>query len=255
MPIEVEGRGPALVLIHGWAMHSGIFQPLRERLAARCTLHLVDLPGHGRRADADTRLDLADAVREIAAATPPAVWLGWSLGGLFCLEAALAQPERVRALVPIATNPRFVLGPDWPHGVPHAVFEEFGIELRVDYRRTLERFLALECLGSDCARAELRELKRHVFERGEPALRALADGLALLDTTDFRAALPRIEAPALWLAGARDRLVPPAAAQWAAAAMPNGRAVVIPGGGHAPFIGHPDLVLAALEPFLDEVAS
>jgi pimeloyl-[acyl-carrier protein] methyl ester esterase len=139
--------------------------------------------------------------------------------------------------------------------VAHEVFQEFGRELGVDYRRTLERFLALECLGSDCARAELRELRRHVFERGEPTVRALADGLDLLDTVDLRAALPSIDAPALWLAGARDRLVPPSAARVAAASMPHARALVIPGGGHAPFIGHPDLVLAELEPFLAELAA
>ena len=255
MHIEVAGSGPALVLIHGWAMHSGIFQPLRERLERRCTLHLVDLPGHGRGADRDAGLRLDETTRAIAASTPPAVWLGWSLGGLFCLEAARAHPGHVRALTLISVNPRFVLAEDWPHGVAHEVFAGFGRELGVNYRRTLERFLALECLGSDCAQAELRELRRHVFEHGEPSVRALADGLALLDTTDLRWALPGIEAPALWIAGARDRLVPPDAARWAADAMPHARAVVIPGGGHAPFVGHPDLVLAALEPFLDDLAT
>ena len=255
MHIEVTGSGPALVLIHGWAMHSGIFQPLRERLAARCTLHLVDLPGHGRSREADAALRLDEIAGAIAQATPPAVWLGWSLGGLFCLETARAHPDRVRGLALVAASPRFVLAPDWPHGVEHEVFAEFGRELGRDYRRTLERFLALECLGSDCARAELRELKRHVFEFGEPSLQALGDGLRLLADTDLRAALPGIRAPALWLAGARDRLVPPAALGWAAGAMPHARAAVIPGGGHAPFIGHPDLVLAELEPFLAGVGA
>jgi len=254
MHIEVAGSGPALVLIHGWAMHSGIFQPLREHLERRCTLHLVDLPGHGRGAERDAGLALEPAARAIALATPPAVWLGWSLGGLFCLEAARSHAGQVRALALISANPRFVLAPDWTHGVAHEVFAGFGRDLGVNYRRTLERFLALECLGSDCAQRELRELRRHVFEHGEPSLRALADGLALLDETDLRPALPGIEAPALWIAGARDRLVPPGAARWAAEVMPNARAAVIPGGGHAPFVGHPDLVLAELEPFLAAVA-
>ena len=45
--IEVVGNGPALVLIHGWALHGGVFAPLVDRLAAHYQLHLVDLPGHG----------------------------------------------------------------------------------------------------------------------------------------------------------------------------------------------------------------
>ena len=46
--VEYEGAGPDLVLLHGWAMHSGIWRDVRERLARHFRLHLVDLPGHGR---------------------------------------------------------------------------------------------------------------------------------------------------------------------------------------------------------------
>ncbi|RBE90559.1 pimeloyl-[acyl-carrier protein] methyl ester esterase, partial [Xanthomonas oryzae pv. oryzae] len=47
MHIDVIGHGPALVLLHGWALHGGVFAPLVERLAPHYQLHLVDLPGHG----------------------------------------------------------------------------------------------------------------------------------------------------------------------------------------------------------------
>ena len=30
--VEVIGRGPPLVLLHGWAMHGGLFAPLVEHL-------------------------------------------------------------------------------------------------------------------------------------------------------------------------------------------------------------------------------
>ena len=45
-------------------------------------------------------------------------------------------------------------------------------------------------------------------------------------------------------------VVPWQAMEWAAHAMPDARFVRIAGGGHAPFIGHPDRVLDALLPFL-----
>jgi pimeloyl-[acyl-carrier protein] methyl ester esterase len=45
--IESEGAGPDLVLLHGWAMHGGIWRDVREQLARHFRLHLVDLPGHG----------------------------------------------------------------------------------------------------------------------------------------------------------------------------------------------------------------
>jgi len=253
MRIERLGRGPDLILLHGWAMHGGIFAPLVDSLAARCTLHLVDLPGHGASAADERRLVLADTVSFLVRRLPGAIWLGWSLGGLFCLEAARSHAARVRALVLIAATPCFVAQPDWPHGVPRAVFEDFGRDLARDYRGTLDRFLALECQGSDCARSDLRTLREHLFDHGEPAASALEDGLALLADTDLRAALPTIACPALWLAGGRDRLVPEGALAWGASRMPHARHVRIAGGGHAPFIGHPDRVLAELLPYIDEV--
>lgn len=249
MHIESTGHGPPLVLIHGWAMHAGIFAPLTARLAQQFEVFLVDLPGHGRSAEADSVFDPADAARRIAAATPRACWIGWSLGGLVALHAALAQPAQVSALVQIAANPRFVLAADWPHGVDAAVFGQFADGLRGDWQRTIERFLALEAHGSDQMQSELRALKAQVFERGQPALSVLQDGLRVLDSTDLRARLPSLRMPSLWIAGRRDRLVPPAAMRWAAEHAPQGEFLEL-SAGHAPFLTHADAVADAIAQFV-----
>jgi pimeloyl-[acyl-carrier protein] methyl ester esterase len=252
MHIETLGHGPDLVLLHGWAMHSGIFAPLVRELAPRFRLHLVDLPGHGLSPERDGPFDLADCARRIAGATPPALWLGWSLGGLVCLEAALQRQAQVRALCLIAANPRFVEGADWPHGVAPTVFGEFAQGLRTDYRRTVERFLALEAMGSDHAQSELRELKAHVFDRGEPAVHVLCDGLEILDRADLRAQLPQLGVPSLWIAGRRDRLVPHGAMAWAAQQAPHARYLEL-AAGHAPFLGHAAEIADALTAFHAEM--
>ncbi|MGY8562330.1 pimeloyl-ACP methyl ester esterase BioH [Paracidovorax citrulli] len=247
--IEVVGRGPALVLIHGWALHGGVFAPLVERLAGHFELHLVDLPGHGHSRDDTTPLRLPFVVNAIAAATPPAVWCGWSLGGLFALHAAATLPK-VRGLAMIAATPRFVRGEDWPHAVEPSVFAQFGQDLAQDYRGTLERFLALDAMGSEHARQELRSLRATLVERGEPAARALQEGLGLLESTDLRGALPQLPIPSLWLAGQRDRLVSARGMQAAAALAPRSRVHVVAHGGHAPFLGHTDEVAAQLQHFV-----
>ena len=71
MFIETRGHGPALALIHGWAMHGGLFAPLADRLADRYTLHLVDLPGHGHARDDATPLEKALLARRMGFALTP----------------------------------------------------------------------------------------------------------------------------------------------------------------------------------------
>ncbi|QDH71493.1 pimeloyl-ACP methyl ester esterase BioH [Marilutibacter alkalisoli] len=250
MHIETRGSGPSLALIHGWAMHGGLFAPLVERLADRHTLHLVDLPGHGHARDSDAPLAPEALASELVGAIPDAVWLGWSLGGQFALRAALDHPETVRGVVMVASSPRFVAGDNWPHGVGPNLFRDFGDALRRDFRGTLEGFLALEALGSASAQEELRDLKAHAFERGEPAERTLHEGLALLDRLDLRDELPRLQVPSLWISGRRDRLVPAGAMPAAAALAPDARSVVIGNAGHAPFLGAADEVAREIDSFM-----
>jgi pimeloyl-[acyl-carrier protein] methyl ester esterase len=252
--ITTIGQGRDLVLIHGWAMHDGIFAPLVDLLSPHFRLHLVDLPGHGNnRAYAPGSLDPLVVARSIANVTPTAIWIGWSLGGLVALRAALDVPSQVQGLVEIASSPRFVIADDWPHAVPASVFRDFGAGLEAAFHSSIERFLALETLGSPNAQEELRRLKLQVFERGEPAAQALHEGLAILDTADLRRELQQLKMPSLWIAGRRDRLIPPAAMRWAAEHSPQGQFLEL-SAGHAPFISHTIAVADAIVAFADSVS-
>ena len=248
--IEVRGDGPALVMLHGWAMHGGIFAGLADRLATQHTLYLVDLPGHGHSPAREGALDIDALLDQLGERLPPAAWLGWSLGGLIAMRAALRPASRVNALIALCASPRFVRASDWPHAVEREVFAQFEAGLRADHAGTIDRFLALEAHGSDHMREELRTLRANVFARGEPAPHALSDGLHLLESEDLRDRLPALAVPSLWIAGRRDRLVPWQGMQAAAALSPAGRYLRIDGGGHAPFLSHADEVALAVRGFL-----
>lgn len=149
----------------------------------------------------------------------------------------------------IAASPRFVAAADWPAGMDPRVFEQFGEELARDSRGTLDRFLMLEAQGSAHLREELRFLRHVLYARGDPTLRALHEGLGLLQAGDLRHALPGLAMPSLWLAGRRDRLVSPQAMQAAAALAPHSRFRQFEHAGHAPFLTEPAAVAEALMAF------
>ena len=248
--VETTGSGPPLVLLHGWAMHGGVFAPLVARLREDFTLHVVDLPGHGGSRGSEVPLSLDACAAAVVGVVPDAPWLGWSLGGLVALHAAHAWPGRVPALLMACASPRFVRGDDWPFAVSAEIFRDFAAGLRSDYRGTLDRFIALEAFGSDHAREEIRELRAEVLARGEPDAAVLADGLDMLEHTDLRRLLPSLQVPSLWLAGRRDRLVDPRAMQAAATLAPRATACVVDHAGHAPFLTHADAVAGHVRAFL-----
>jgi pimeloyl-[acyl-carrier protein] methyl ester esterase len=244
-----EGQAkPHLVLLHGWGMHSGLFQPWAQALEAAWQVHAVDLPGHGGHRHlplADSIEAAAEQVHQLTEHLPEATWLGWSLGGLLALQLARQRPERVKQLVMLCASPCFVQRPHWPDGVDVRIFEQFGNDLQRDVHKTLQRFLALEVLGCKNEKALLAELKTLAGHSPEPDAASLQAGLTLLQETDLSEALGCLSVPSLWLAGRRDRLVAPAAMQRAAALAGQARANqpaaiyhLIRGAGHAPFLTH-----------------
>ena len=249
MQIAIRGSGPPLVMLHGWAMHGGIFEPLVARLESAFTLHVVDLPGHGVSAHSTVLFTLDAVAREVVARTPPALWLGWSLGGLVALHAAQVLPASVRGLAMLCASPRFVRSESWPQGMDTSVFSGFANDLARDYRATIDRFLMLEAQGSDHVRDDIRLLREQVFAIASPDPARLAEGLALLQESDLRDGLPTLSTPSLWLAGRRDRLVSPVAMRAAAALAPGSQFLQFDLGGHAPFLSHAIDVASALVEF------
>ncbi len=249
--IDTLGAGPPLVLLHGWAMHGGFLAPLARALAPHRTLHVVDLPGHGDSSWRDEEaFTLRACVTAIAARVPRAPWLGWSLGGLVALRAALDGCGGVSGVIALACSPRFTRADDWPDAVGDSVLAGFAAGLATDHSGTLRRFLALEAHGSDHLREELRFLQQQWVARPEPHPRVLGDGLQILRDTDLRAELRGLALPSLWLGGRRDRLVPWRALEASVALAPAASAMCIAHAGHAPFLSHTDAVADGVRAWL-----
>ncbi len=251
MYVERTGRGPEVVLLHGWALHGGVWSTIVSKLSGAYRFTVPDLPGHGRsralEAVPQTVEDLAEACLHVA---PPcaAVWIGWSLGALVALEAARRFPRRVAKLVLVAATPRFTRAADWDCAVAPEVLAGFAADLERDWRTALQRFVTLQTAAGEWG--VLRRLRSEILSRGAPSAAALHAGLEVLAHSDLRAALPAIEQKALVLHGGQDRLVPLGAGKYLAARLPHARCLVIARAGHAPFLSHTAEFLEALGHFL-----
>ena len=145
-----------LVLLHGWGLNAEVWSCIQARLAPHFRLHgrsagVRPQPGFGA-------LSLEQMTEIVLAAAPSqARWLGWSLGGLVASRAALMQPQRVKGLITVASSPCFAARDEWP-GIRPDVLSGFQHQLSTDFQRTVERFLALQTLGTErasgCAPAE-----------------------------------------------------------------------------------------------------
>jgi pimeloyl-[acyl-carrier protein] methyl ester esterase len=243
---QTAGTGNChLVLLHGWGLNAEVWHCISEELASHFTLHLVDLPGFGRSRGFGA-MSLDEMAQQVLDAAPQnAIWLGWSLGGLVASQIALSQPERVRALVTVASSPCFSAQEAWP-GIKPDVLASFQQQLSEDFQRTVERFLALQTMGTETARQDARTLKQTVLSLPMPDVEVLNGGLAILKTVDLREPLTALAMPHLRIYGYLDGLVPRKVVPLLDALWPDSESQVIAKAAHAPFISHPVEFCSAL---------
>ncbi|MGF1680898.1 pimeloyl-ACP methyl ester esterase BioH [Photobacterium minamisatsumaniensis] len=246
---QTEGQGSDLVLIHGWGMNGAAWQQLVPTLAKHYRLHIVDLPGYGHSHELPAT-DVEGMARQLLDNSPEsATWLGWSLGGLVATQAALLAPERVNQLITVASSPRFAAQHTW-RGIKPEVLADFRRQLDQDFQATVERFLALQAMGSPTARQDIKRLKEAVLSRPAPNREALAMGLKMLEEVDLRDQLEGITQPWLRIYGRLDGLVPVKIAKALDDLAPESQRQIFASASHAPFISHPDEFIQVLKGFI-----
>jgi len=249
--IEIVGQGKPLVMLHGWGMHSGVWQPLVKRLSKSYMVYLIDLPGMGnsRPIEPYHLYNLADEVAEVMPGVVDIV--GWSLGALVAQSIAVQQPDRIRRLILVGSTPCFVNKPDWTLGVDPANFNSFANSVNEDYKNTIMQFLTLQCMKANDARTTIKELRKSFELKPTPTQATLTRALHILLESDLREHASQIRKPTLLVHGDRDTLAPVQAAHWMMQQLPMGFLRVMAGAAHAPFLSHSEQFIDALNQFLE----
>jgi 2-succinyl-6-hydroxy-2,4-cyclohexadiene-1-carboxylate synthase len=96
------GNGPRAVLVHGFTQTHETWLDVIDSLKHRFELIAIDAPNHGD--SCDISLNLESGARAIGEVGGDATYIGYSLGGRFCLTLALSEPQKVTRLVLISTT-------------------------------------------------------------------------------------------------------------------------------------------------------
>lgn len=250
--VKITGSGPALVLLHGWGLHGGIWETVLEALEKNFMVHNVDMPGFGHSPvhNGDYTLDyLVDSIESIL--PEKCFLLGWSLGGLVATALSLKCPDRIEKLITVASNPSFVADENWPYGMQAKVLESFIDFLQEDYEGTLIKFLSLQTMGSVTQKEDIKRLKETVFIHGKPSKKALKGGLQILHDINLVARLHELSMPVLRIYGRLDSLVPAKVAADVDGHIPNSQAIIYRRAAHAPFLSASDEFIKDVCSFLD----
>ncbi|MDX1914763.1 MAG: pimeloyl-ACP methyl ester esterase BioH [Methylophilus sp.] len=249
--VEIVGQGQPLVLLHGWGMHSGVWQHMVKALSESYMLYLVDLPGTGSSRPIEP-YHLHAIADEIAQVIPGVTdILGWSLGGLVAQRIALNQPDRVRRLVLVGSTACFISKQGWQHGIDPEHFNQFADKVKHDYKAAMLQFLTLQCMKASDARTTIRQLRASFESKPTPTQTTLNRSLNILLDTDLREDVLNLRKPVLLIHGDRDNLAPLSAAHWMSQHLPIAYLRVMSGAAHAPFLSHTEQFIEALNQFLE----
>jgi len=231
---ERRAGRPSALLIHGAGASSAIWMMVLTRVARSGHAVAIDLPGHGPSGAEGSALDgggglslerYRDAAGELAGTLclGPSVLVGHSLGALIAIEAALAWPDKVRALVLCAAAPRLPVDP------------ELDRLLRTDPGRVIA-WLADHALSPGAKPA----VRRGFLAAGDvtPPDVVRAD-FEILRGSDLSARIGALACPVTWIDGAEDRIVPATDGR-------QGEILTLPAVGHLTPIEAPAAVAAAI---------
>src|SRR5581483_2527353 len=257
----VEGRGPAVVLLHGLGGFARSWRHNIAPLASRATVYALDLPGFGRSAKPRAAYGLTYFARALHAfldglGIAHASLVGRSLGGAVAVTYALTHPSRVERLALLGA---VVPGSSWRLTWRHRVVSTFGLGELIAlcgctplYRAAIAGCFhapdpaEVDFLVSDDYRVRTCAAARAAWLAATRALRVdLVERRA-----DYRRAIATLDLPVLLVHGRQDPAVAPAHCAEAADGFARVRVRWLDACGHFPHIEHAQVVNAWLDEFL-----
>jgi pimeloyl-ACP methyl ester carboxylesterase len=260
--LELEGDGPPVVLLHGYADSADTWRLVLDRLARADRAALaVDLPGFGAADPLRPEGSMLDqlgafaraAVDHLAGDHGDVVLAGNSLGGTVALRAAEDDTAPICGVVPIA--PAGLDMPRWFGIIERDPFVRLILQTPLPLPEPLLRAAVGEAYRQ-LAFARPREAAREVIRAftdhhrtKDRVVRMLDNGRRLLPELKEPFRLDLIGCPVLLVWGDRDRMVSHRGASLVTDALPDTEFRLLEGIGHCPQLEAPAEVAELLAAF------
>lgn len=252
----VQGEGQPVVLIHGLAASRYDWEAMLPAIAAAGYRgYAVDLLGHGdslkprdpQKYKADIVYDYLEAWIDRLELEEAPLLVGHSLGGYFSMLHCLEHPQRVKGLALI--DPFYSL-----HQVNgflrrinrHPDLSERMLRWVPEWLFNL--ILHLDPTNRENFSEEARQQIADDYKRASPHILHIPSSIR-----DLNERLDEIEIPSLVIWGEDDLTLHPTSFSRLIERLPNGTGHALPGCGHQPHIGKPELVNRILLDFFQSL--
>jgi len=240
-----EGRGAAVILLHGWTFDLEMWEPQVAALRDEFRLVRIDRRGHGLSGGVpDSEQDAADITSLCRHLNLSSVaLLGMSQGARAALRFASRAPGQVTAL--ILDGPPNLDNQAIDEDVPMQHFRELVSKAGLAaFRREWSKHALVQLCTEDAA----LQTQVHAMIARYPGRELLDPGTAGTATAPW--SLPVIRAPTLVLSGAYDLPSRLQAARNLCARLPAAEHVILPDAGHLINLDQPALYSKLCRAFL-----
>ena len=227
MAVEIDGRGDAVVMIHGLGGTSNTFTPQME-VAGRMRAIRPDLPGSGR-SRANGAISIQSFVDRVAAAARAlgverAHFVGHSMGTIVCCHLAAQHPSLVRSLA--------LFGPLLaPSDTARKGLHDRARKAREEGMAPIADAIVQSATSADTKSSQpvtVALVREFLMRQDAEGYAQTCEALAAAEPAD----LGRVRCRALLITGDEDAIAPPSGARAMAERMDTAQTIILNRCGH-----------------------
>jgi pimeloyl-ACP methyl ester carboxylesterase len=249
---EISGKGPALVLLHGWTENHKFWKLQIPEFSKNYKVIAIDLRGHGESDKPKTGYsiqtfadDLYHMLSELE--IDKVVIAGHSMGGMTALVFCLTYPEKVKALILVNTTSAGI-----HDTAPISLSETLEMIRMSGFENVVEQFFAPTFFAPRTSEDLINWAKSEVLKTPQYAVEGALKAIMEHNVTEK---LSKITVPTLIIHSTHDLAIGVQMAKILHEKIPISNLQIIDGAGHHTMLEKPDEFKHAVSDFLRKIQS